>query len=180
MSAINDYLTKNKGIQYFFLFLSQDTFENDLPMEEILRERTFEYFSNNKVIDFWMISPFQFLQFQKNIHSNKTEILNEMEISSKIEFDSKKFYCFITSNYAFFNFLRLRVGDFQPLHFSNEKQVFSIETQIPSIKRDGFSFSCFSNSSIFKELILYKDKSFLFQKNVRKIQTIYNFLSPFI
>jgi len=176
MSATNNYLTNNKTIQYFFLFLSQDTFEKDLPIEEILRERTFEYLSNNKVIDFWMISPFK---FQKKINYSRNEVLNAVESDSIACRSDKKFYCFVTSNYAFFNFLRLRVGDFQQLIFSNEKKVFSIEPKIVSnIKIDGFSFSCFSNSSIFKELILYKDKNFLFQKSLTKYQTIYNFLTP--
>jgi hypothetical protein len=92
--------------------------------------------------------------------------------------NDKKFYCFVTSNYAFFNFLRLRVGDFQALDFSNAKKTFSVESQIDlNRKMDGFSFSCFSNSFIFKELILYKNKSFLFQKSLAKYGIIYNFLT---
>jgi hypothetical protein len=159
---MNNYLTNKKTIQYFFLFLSQDTFEKDLPLEEILRERTFEYLSNNKVIDFWMISPFKFPN----------------ESFKSVEESNNNFYCFVTTNYAFFNFLRLRIGDFQTLIFSDEKKKFSLESGILSNNKiDGFSFSCSSNSSIFKELIFSKDKSLLFQKSLTKYQTIYNFLT---
>jgi hypothetical protein len=126
---MNNYLTNKKTIQYFFLFLSQDTFENDLPLEEILRERTFEYLSNNKVIDFWMISPFKFPK----------ESFNGMKESNN------KFYCFVTTNYAFFNFLRLRIGDFQPLVFSDAKKNFFPKSgSFSNTKIDGFSFSCCS------------------------------------
>jgi hypothetical protein len=133
----------NKKSPYFFLFLSKDSFEKDLPLEEILRERTFEYFSNQKGIDFWIFSGFSILPF--------------------FPFQNSFFYCLFTTNSQFFHFLKLRIGFFQELTYNSEKQAFSMDEK-KNIKVDGFSFSCESNSFLFRKILESQKKNNFLKK----------------
>ncbi len=121
----------NKKSPYFFLFLSKESFEKDFPLEEIFRERSFEYFSNQKTMDFWITSGYSLLPF--------------------FPFQNSFFYCFFTTNAQFFNFLKLRIGFFQELTYQPETQGFSLEN-LKKVQVDGFSFSCDSNSFLFQKI----------------------------
>jgi hypothetical protein len=154
--------SKKKQKEYFFLFISQESFEKDMPVEEILRERTFEYLSNQKPIDFWIIPFFQL----KN---------------SLIPFkQNQQFFCIITTNQQFFHFLRLRTGFFQRIDFDLQNKVFFLkkeqQNQIQQNQVDGFYFSCDSSFPFFYSLIQPKNQEVLFQQSLRKYLPVYQYL----
>nr|YP_009398596.1 hypothetical protein [Kuetzingia canaliculata]ARW67782.1 hypothetical protein [Kuetzingia canaliculata] len=56
--------------KYYFAAASQNFFLKQEPVEEILRERTQYYKSNNKDIDFWFVLSPNFIKASENIALN--------------------------------------------------------------------------------------------------------------
>lgn len=162
------FAEKKKDNNYFFLFLSQESLEKDQPVEEILRERTFEYLSNQKLIDFWVIPFFQFEKFHSSFNKNQ------------------QFFCIITTNQQFFHFLRLRTGFFERIDFNFQRQTFVRKNErkeeqnqqfsSSNSQLDGFYFSCDSSFSFFYSLIQSNNQQAYFQQSLKKYLPIYQFL----
>lgn len=97
---------------YKFLLMSQKDMLKNEVLEEVLRERSYYYFSKSKIFDFWIILSPKFIEeFQK-----KLELNNYFNHESKIKFSS----IIISSNSDFINWLKLRIGDFIDITLEND------------------------------------------------------------
>jgi hypothetical protein len=89
----------------------KDMLKNEV-LEEVLRERSYYYFSKSKIFDFWIILSPKFIEeFQQHLELN-----NYFNHESKIKFYS----IIISSNSDFINWLKLRIGDFIDITLEND------------------------------------------------------------
>ncbi len=103
--------------EYYYLIMSQqDVFENEI-LEEILRERTNSYLSQNKNLDFWLLINPSFIDNEEIF--NKLKLTNFYKQKNNCLFSSARkspFYAIIlSSNETFITWLGLRLGYFENL-----------------------------------------------------------------
>lgn len=153
----------------FYLILSQyDVLKNNV-IEELLRERTEYYKSQNKVLDFWVFLnptlldiPFINLSIiSSDFYSN---------LYNKINFDNNNYLAVIVStNKEYINWLKLRLGGFDIISIEKYLKGTLNKIKNSSIKWDGlygrFNSLKKINNSIKKPYLFYLI-NFLSSKNI--------------
>ncbi|RZK48125.1 MAG: DUF2488 family protein [Pedobacter sp.] len=111
---------------YYFVMSQQEMLESSI-VEEILRERSAAYIARLKPQDFWVsISPSFLSFFQKKITKSRFFFeKKDLLISGDQLFTSVLF----TTNKDFFNWFKLRYGDFENIQAINPNR---------QVKSDGF------------------------------------------
>jgi hypothetical protein len=101
--------------EYHYLLMSQQDLLQNEVVEEILRERTSSYLSQNRNNDFWILTSPQFI-LNKDIKEiiKKTNFYKQKQnlfLNSK---NNHEFYCVVLSlNKEFITWLSLRLGYFE-------------------------------------------------------------------
>jgi len=153
----------------FYIILSQyDVLKNNV-IEELLRERTEYYKSQNKVLDFWVFLnptlldvPFINLSIiSSDFYSN---------LYNKINFDNNNYLAVIVStNKEYINWLKLRLGGFDIISIEKDLKGTLNKIKNSSIKWDGlygrFNSLKKINYSIKKSYLFYLI-NFLNSKNI--------------
>jgi hypothetical protein len=103
--------------EYHYLLMSQQDLLQNEVVEEILRERTSSYLSQNRNNDFWILTSPQFI-LNKDI-KEKIKKTNFYKQKQNLFLNSKnnhEFYCVVLSlNKEFITWLSLRLGYFEDL-----------------------------------------------------------------
>ena len=169
MNLINKNQTSSP---LFYVILSQyDLLKNNV-IEELLRERTEYYKSQNKVLDFWVFLNPTFLNVPF-INSSITSSEFYSNLYNKIDFDNKNYLAVIIStNREYINWLKLRLGGFDIL--SVEKYLKSSLNKVKksSTKWDGLygKFNTLKlvniNNKELKKPYIYYLTDFLNSKNI--------------
>lgn len=158
----------------FYVVLSQyDLLKNNV-IEELLRERTEYYKSQNKVIDFWVFLNPTFLDVSF-INSSIISTDFYSNLYNRINFDNKNYLAvLISTNKEYINWLKLRLGGFAII--SPEKYLKSSLNQIKKsfTKWDGLygKFNTLklintnNNNQELKKPYIYYLTDFLNSKNI--------------
>eukprot|EP01035_Chromulina_nebulosa_P024495 gene24495-31897_t len=94
----------------------QEMLENSI-VEEILRERSAAYIVRSKPQDFWIsISPSFLVEFQKEIMKSRFFLQKKDELMSGDQLFTSVLF---TTNKDFFNWFKLRYGDFEKIELIN-------------------------------------------------------------
>lgn len=106
---------------YYFVMSQQEMLENSI-VEEILRERSAAYIARSKPQDFWIsISPSFLSFFQKEIMKSRFFFENKDLLISGDQFFTSVLF---TTNKDFFNWFKLRYGDFENIEIINPNRPF--------------------------------------------------------
>lgn len=155
----------------FYVILSQyDLLKNNV-IEELLRERTEYYKSQNKVIDFWVFLNPTFLNVPF-INSSITSSEFYSNLYNRINFDNKSYLAVIIStNKEYINWLKLRLGGFDII--SVEKYLKSSLNKVrkSSTKWDGLygkfnTLKLVNNNRELKKSYIYYLTDYLNSKNI--------------
>lgn len=160
-------------MSYYYILMSQkQMFQNDV-VEEILRERTDFYITNNKEIDFWIVtSPSLFYKenFQKRLKRTKfyNQSLNEIQDQK----GNNSFAVLITTDRSFANWIQLRLGYFES--WDNYKS-----TKNNNIVSDGIAELI--NKKEFESIKLFDSNSELLHPSIRlkQIEAILNLVNSY-
>ena len=115
------------NINYHYLIMSQKDLLQNQVIEEILREKSSYYVSQNKTPDYWiLISPNFIKEKNLDIKIKSTRFFENQQ--NKIVFNSNQnkgieFYASLVSlDKEFMNWIKLRLGYFEEIeNFENEK-----------------------------------------------------------
>jgi hypothetical protein len=118
----------SNSVEYYYLIMSQIFVLKNEVVEEILRERAYNYLLNKKPLDFWLVISPKFI-FSKKINykikqsnfydKNKNFILG----SNFFDNDKFEFYAsLVTTDKEFYNWFSLRMGSFEKIEEIPNKQ----------------------------------------------------------
>nr|AYO28169.1 Ycf54 [Synura petersenii] len=156
----------------FYIILSQyDVLKNNV-IEELLRERTEYYKSQNKVLDFWVFLNPTFLDVPFiNLSITSSEFY--LNLYNQINFDNKNYLAVVVStNKDYINWLKLRLGGFNIISIENSLKNPLKKIRKSSIKWDGLygRFNSLkkidNNTKNLKKPYLFYLINFLNSKNV--------------
>ena len=154
-----------KNTKCYYLIFSQKDFLENQVIEELIRERSNYYISENKNPDFWVLNSPQFIKeedINKKIkNSNFYKLKNNQTIKN-----SKEYYSSIlTFNEEFYIWMQLRLGDFEDIN-SQELEINKIYN-VDGIKgyfditKENTNLLNSDNSQLNPELITNKFSSFI-------------------
>jgi hypothetical protein len=111
---------------YHYLIMSQRDFLKIQSIEEILRERANYYTLENSNQNYWIIMNPLFIKTQKIFQSIKKTIFYSQNQNNT------SYVALISTNEAFVDWLRLRIGYFELLNSTNDNPI-----SLKEIKSDG-------------------------------------------
>ena len=155
------------NINYHYLIMSQQDLLQNQVIEELLRERSNYYVSQNKNPDFWILTSPEYIEnvnvknkllnssFYKK-HSNEISL-----ISSSLKKDF--FACLVSTNEDFIDWFKLRIGDFENLNENINKQNYKLDgiQLIIDSNSTNKNLLKFNKNKIHPELITNKFSQFI-------------------
>jgi len=141
----------------------QDLLENEV-IEELLREKSYYYISQNKNPDLWILISPEFLnnkQIKENLRNSSfyKQYKNQIIVSNN-NIDSEFYGCIVSSNEDYIGWLKLRIGDFEDINnLRNSEKIYKVNG-ISGITEDGNILKSNPNN-IHPELIKRKFTGFL-------------------
>ena len=157
------------NISYHYLIMSQKDLLQNQVIEEILREKSSYYATQNKIPDYWILISPNFIKDESfNSKIKKTRFFKNQ--SNKIVFNSKEnkeieFYASLVSlDKDFMNWIKLRLGYFEDLNnFEPESLLSSYvsdgvygEYSLDKNVIDALPFLSSSSNLIHPDIILEK------------------------
>ena len=114
-------------IQYHYIIMSQKDVLLDQVLEEIFREKTSYYISQNKTPDFWiLVSPNFIEECELSSKIKTTKFFQDQKDKILVEWNtggSQEFYvALISSNEEYMNWIKLRLGYFEEIE-TQEKDI---------------------------------------------------------
>jgi hypothetical protein len=100
--------------------MSQTEMLTKFSLEELLRERTNYYNLKNLLIDFWITIEPNFIKNEEII--NKIKKTNFFKRTTN---NTSKYSMFITTNKEFYDWIKLRIGDFENINFNQNGEYYS-------------------------------------------------------
>ena len=155
------------NINYHYLIMSQQELLQNQVIEELLRERSNYYISQNKNPDFWILTSPEFVE--NDIIKNKLLGSNfykkHIKEISLINLHAKKnfFACLVSTNKDFIDWFKLRIGDFENLDENINKQDYKLDGAQVNIDFSSFNKNLlkFDKEKIHPELINNKFSQFI-------------------
>ncbi len=155
------------NINYHYLIMSQQDLLQNEVIEELLRERSNYYVSQNKNPDFWILTSPEYIE-DKNVknklansnfykkHINKIGLANS---SLKKDF----FACLVSTNEDFIDWFKLRMGDFENLNENINKENYRLNgiQLIVNLNDKNKNLLKFDKEKIHPELINNKFSQFI-------------------
>ena len=106
--------------RYHYIVMSQqDLLENEV-IEELLREKSYYYISQNKNPDLWILISPNFLnnkEIQEKLKKSSfyKQYKNKIVVSNQNK-ESEYYGCIVSSNEDYIGWLKLRIGDFEEIN----------------------------------------------------------------
>ena len=144
----------------------QDLLQNQV-IEELLRERSNYYISQNKNPDFWILTSPKYIENKiiknKIINSNfYKKHINKINLSN-LSLNKDFFACLISTNEDFIDWFKLRIGDFENLNENINKQNYTLDgiQLIVNLNSEDKNLLKFDKEKIHPELINNKFSEFI-------------------
>ena len=115
------------NITYHYLIMSQTDFLYNQVIEELLREKSNYYISQNKKRDFWVLTSPQIIK-NKEIN-DKIKETSFYFMNRKLINSSEQFFCnaLVSTNSDFIDWFKLRIGDFEEIGSNVSKKKYKID-----------------------------------------------------
>ena len=160
------------NINYHYLIMSQQDLLQNQVIEELLRERSNYYISQNKNPDFWILTSPEYIEdnniknkilnssFYKK-HINEISVINS---SLKRDF----FACLVSTNKDFIDWFKLRLGDFENLSENINKENYRLDGIQLTINSNSNNINLlkFNKEKIHPELVNNKFSQFINNSNI--------------
>ena len=155
------------NINYHYLIMSQQDLLQNEVIEELLRERSNYYVSQNKNPDFWILTSPEYIEDKnvknKLVNSNfyKKHINKISLTSSSLKKDF--FACLVSTNEDFIDWFKLRMGDFENLNENINKGNYKLNgiQLIVNLSDKDKNLLKFDKEKIHPELINNKFSQFI-------------------
>ena len=118
------------NIIYHYLIMSQQDFLYNQVIEELLREKSNYYISQNKKRDFWVLTSPEIIKNNKlndkikesSFYKKNKKLINLTEDSEK------QFYsALVSTNADFIGWFKLRIGDFEEIGSNINKENYKLD-----------------------------------------------------
>jgi len=113
-----------KNTKCYYLIFSQKDFLENQVIEELIRERSNYYISENKNPDFWILNSPEFLKQGNIIKKIKNSNFYKLKYNQIIKNNEEYYSSILTFNEEFYIWMQLRLGDFEDIDlekFKNSK-----------------------------------------------------------
>jgi hypothetical protein len=162
---------------YYYLLYSQESFLNDLVLEEIFRERTNFYLSQNKQIDFWIVDffPFSDSKSSNSLRLNNKFFYKNINYLANSDINNNFYFIIYSKEKLFIDWLILRFGESQTdlrtisAPFFGSSKINRNKNNIANLKNNIFHYNIeslkikFSLNKIFKKSYFKTVNRFLIQ-----------------
>ena len=148
------------NITYHYLIMSQTNFLYSQVIEELLREKSNYYISQNKKRDFWVLTSPQIIK-NKQI-SDKIKETSFYSMNRELIDSSEQFFCnaLVSTNSDFIDWFKLRIGDFEEIGSNVSKKNYKIDGIHLKIENQSFNNDLLNfNEKYINPIILEKQFS---------------------
>ena len=159
------------NINYHYLIMSQQDLLQDQVIEELLRERSNYYISQNKNPDFWILTSPEYIENKivKNKLINSSfykKHINKINLTNS-SLTKDFFACLISTNKDFIDWFKLRIGDFENLNENIDKKNYRLDgiQLIINSSIENKNLLKFNKEKIHPELINKKFYEFINNSN---------------
>jgi len=105
-----------KNTKCYYLIFSQKDFLENQVIEELIRERSNYYISENKNPDFWVLNSPKFIKQEAINKKIKTSNFYKLKNSQIIKNNEEYYSSILTFNEEFYVWMQLRLGDFEDIN----------------------------------------------------------------
>ena len=155
------------NINYHYLIMSQQNLLQNEVIEELLRERSNYYVSQNKNPDFWILPSPDYIENKdiKNKLINSSFYKKHINTINHIDPILRKdfFACLVSTNENFIDWFKLRIGDFEKLNETTDKGNYTLNgiQLIGNLNNEYKNLLKFDKEKIHPELINNKFSQFI-------------------
>ena len=154
-----------KNVTCYYLLFSQKNFLQNQVIEELIRERSNYYITENKSTDYWILNSPEFI--------NNSELKEKIKLSSFyrakqneiVKNNEEYFSSILTFDKEFFVWMQLRLGDFEDINLIDDNTLK--DSRVDGIKGefilDTFSFNILKSkpNKIHPDLMVLKFSNFV-------------------
>ena len=162
-------------IEYYYLIMSQQDLLQNEAIEEVFRERTSSYFSQNRKNDFWiLISPNFIKNNELSLKIKKTNFYKQKKDSLITNNNSEFYTAIVSTNKEFITWITLRIG-----YFENIETFQDIKAPNPDYISNGISGKINTNlvnnsSELFTSNPKYIHPDLLINKYKKLLEVFYS------
>ena len=154
-----------KNVTCYYLLFSQKNFLQNQVIEELIRERSNYYITENKSTDYWILNSPEFI--------NNSELKEKIKLSSFyrakqneiVKNNEEYFSSILTFNKEFFVWMQLRLGDFEDINLIDDNTLkdFRVDGIKGEFILDTFNFNILKSKSnkIHPDLMVLKFSNFV-------------------
>ena len=116
--------------KYHYIVMSQQDLLQNEVIEELLREKSYYYISQNQNPDLWIVVSPDFLnnkEIKEKLHKSSfyKQYKHKILVSDK-NINSEFYCCVVSSNEDYLGWLKLRIGDFEEINNLRENDKYKV------------------------------------------------------